>query len=332
MTVADPSAGGRARLPRRRISLSQLAAYNLAAYRKAAGLSQQEFGERMGGWSAASVSAAERSWDSRRIRKFDADELVRIAAVLGVPLAALFVPPEDSGTAVHYVLDPPLPGETGAELSALLPHLVTDYSSEPGSPVMDEYRRRLIAAGIRPPDGSLDKSLYILAEAQRVADTVIDATRRESDETLARARRQAEQLTGDASLRARALELDAQERHRQAMVDLVVQREELERRVNDLRAFERAYHGRLRALLENQYRYLVGAAENIDVDELLDAMRRQAGERGAHIVTAVLLGDDGTYDILRSDQAQDAADRQDEDEDGYGNISGYGGVPREDGQ
>src|SRR5581483_882884 len=66
--------------------MSQLVAYNMSAFRKAAGLSQQELGERVGGWSAASVSAAERSWDSRRIKVFDADDIAKIADALGVQL------------------------------------------------------------------------------------------------------------------------------------------------------------------------------------------------------------------------------------------------------
>ena len=54
-----------------------------------------------------------------------------------------------------------------------------------------------------------------------------------------------------------ALELDAQERHRQAMGSLVQTREELERRVDDLRAFEREYRSRLQAWLEGQVRDLL---------------------------------------------------------------------------
>jgi len=53
-----------------------------------------------------------------------------------------------------------------------------------------------------------------------------------------------------------SLERDAQERHRQAMGSLVQSREELERRVDDLRAFEREYRSRLKAYLEGQLRDL----------------------------------------------------------------------------
>jgi DivIVA domain-containing protein len=95
-----------------------------------------------------------------------------------------------------------------------------------------------------------------IADARREADETLGRARRDADELLTKARRQAEQITGDARARAESLERDAQERHRQAMGSLVTQREELERRVDDLRAFEREYRSRLKAYLEGQLRDL----------------------------------------------------------------------------
>src|SRR6516164_2863160 len=118
-----------------------------------------------------------------------------------------------------------------------------------------------------PPEDNMDTAARVLALAQQTADQAIADARREADETLGRARReadeilgkarrQAEQITSDARARAESLERDAQERHRQAMGSLVQQREELERRVDDLRAFEREYRSRLKAYLEGQLRDL----------------------------------------------------------------------------
>src|SRR5580658_1241754 len=102
-----------------------------------------------------------------------------------------------------------------------------------------------------------------IADARREADETLGRARREADEVLTKARRQAEQITGDARARAESLERDAQERHRQAMGSLVQTREELERRVDDLRAFEREYRSRLKAYLEGQLRDLeAGAADS----------------------------------------------------------------------
>jgi DivIVA domain-containing protein len=126
----------------------------------------------------------------------------------------------------------------------------------------------------RPTEDNMDTAARVLALAQQTADQAIADARREADETLGRARReaddiltkarrQAEQVTSDARARAESLERDAQERHRQAMGSLVQSREELERRVDDLRAFEREYRSRLKAYLEGQLRDLeAGAADS----------------------------------------------------------------------
>src|ERR1017187_9100227 len=102
-----------------------------------------------------------------------------------------------------------------------------------------------------------------IADARREADDTLGRARREADDLLTKARRQSEQITSDARARAESLERDAQERHRQAMGSLVQSREELERRVDDLRAFEREYRSRLKAYLEGQLRDLeAGAADS----------------------------------------------------------------------
>jgi DivIVA domain-containing protein len=126
----------------------------------------------------------------------------------------------------------------------------------------------------RPVADNMDTAARVLQLAQQTADQAIADARREADETLGRARREAddiltkarrqsEQITSDARARAESLERDAQERHRQAMGSLVQSREELERRVDDLRAFEREYRSRLKAYLEGQLRDLeAGAADS----------------------------------------------------------------------
>ncbi|MGH3373729.1 MAG: DivIVA domain-containing protein, partial [Actinoallomurus sp.] len=109
-----------------------------------------------------------------------------------------------------------------------------------------------------PGEDNMDTAARVLALAQQTADQAIADARREADETLGRARREAEEILGkarrqseqivsEARNRAESLERDAQDRHRQAMGSLVQQREELERMVDDLNAFEREYRSRLKA-------------------------------------------------------------------------------------
>lgn len=102
----------------------------MARWRKAAEMTQAELGERLGGWSVATVSAAERSWDGKRIRQFDADEIVALAAALGVPLPAMFLPPGDDGASVRYLFHAHDHGAACAEMgdlfTLLLPEAVYD--------------------------------------------------------------------------------------------------------------------------------------------------------------------------------------------------------------
>ncbi len=141
----------------------------------------------------------------------------------------------------------------------------------PELPPMEPKQPEPAMMGMPPAEDNMDTAARVLALAQQTADQAIADARREADETLGRARReadeilgkarrQAEQITSDARARAESLERDAQERHRQAMGSLVQQREELERRVDDLRAFEREYRSRLKAYLEGQLRDLEAGA------------------------------------------------------------------------
>jgi DivIVA domain-containing protein len=164
-------------------------------------------------------------------------------------------------------------GKMGAPLTS--PHMDSPelMPSEPHRPE-PERRPEPMSMHKSSAEDNMDTAARVLALAQQTADQAIADARREADETLSRARREAddlltkarrqsEQITSDARARAESLERDAQERHRQAMGSLVQSREELERRVDDLRAFEREYRSRLKAYLEGQLRDLeAGAADS----------------------------------------------------------------------
>ncbi|HEY1917651.1 MAG TPA: DivIVA domain-containing protein [Streptosporangiaceae bacterium] len=167
-------------------------------------------------------------------------------------------------------------GKTPAPaLSSPLPEAQPELMTPPEPPRPEPERRQPepVMMGVAPAEDNMDTAARVLALAQQTADQAIADARREADETLGRARReaddilskarrQAEQITGDARARAESLERDAQERHRQAMGSLVQQREELERRVDDLRAFEREYRSRFKAYLEGLLRDLEAGASD----------------------------------------------------------------------
>lgn len=128
--------------PPREITVNQAVAWNLAWLRRAAGLTQEQLGERIG-WTAAQVSEAERSWHGKRVREFDAQALAAVAAGLSVPVSALFLPPEDD-TGNFSFRD-----GTGKEhgMRDMMRLAIPDNDDE--TPVMNAYRQRWNEAGAR---------------------------------------------------------------------------------------------------------------------------------------------------------------------------------------
>jgi DivIVA domain-containing protein len=104
-----------------------------------------------------------------------------------------------------------------------------------------------VAPGPEGAEGGQEAALKTLLLAQRTAD-----------EAITQARKEAEQIVSDARARATTLEQEASAKHAAAMADLERRRRDLERQVEDLRAFEREYRTRLKAYLETQLLELAG--------------------------------------------------------------------------
>jgi transcriptional regulator with XRE-family HTH domain len=131
------------------VSVDQLVALNMRHWRTAAGLTQAELGERLG-WSAAVVSAAERSAvESRDRRRFDAQTLTELSLALGVPLAALFLPPPDDGERASYRFT------AGGRLRGMgeLMEMVVMPDTVDDSPLLTAYRERFETAARRVTAG-----------------------------------------------------------------------------------------------------------------------------------------------------------------------------------
>ncbi len=178
----------------------------------------------------------------------------KLAECLRGKVPAMAAPIVEPKPEMTHMPEPPKPMEPKPEPEPMLGGLGLQPSPPP--PMMSS-----------PGEDNMDTAARVLALAQQTADQAIADARREADETLGRARREAEDILGkarrqseqivtEARARAESLERDAQERHRQAMGSLVQQREELERMVDDLNAFEREYRSRLKAYLEGQLREL----------------------------------------------------------------------------
>src|ERR1700726_3669609 len=126
-------------------TVNQIVAWNIAYFRRAAGLTQEQLGA-LTGRSKRNASADERSWDGERTREFSADEIVSAAIALGIPVGAFFLPPEDDGRDVRYLFRPP---GAGAELGmdGLMAAVVSDNDDD--GEAMGAYRGRFLAAAGR---------------------------------------------------------------------------------------------------------------------------------------------------------------------------------------
>jgi transcriptional regulator with XRE-family HTH domain len=129
-------------LPAEDITIDQVVARNMRRWRVAVYMTQEELGERLG-WSAANVSAAERSaGEHRDRRRFDAQTAAEIADALYIPLVALYLPPEDDGYGKRYQWRTGTGAERGmAALMRLAMH-TNDYATE----AMIEYHERFRTA------------------------------------------------------------------------------------------------------------------------------------------------------------------------------------------
>jgi len=130
------------------VDIEQIVAMNIRYWRRCAGMTQEGLGELLG-WSAANVSAAERSADEKRERRrFDAGTLTGLSLALGVPLIALFFPPEDDSPGRRYVF-PALPGDpegdTELDMTDLLGFVLMPDSSN-DTDIMAAYRHRFTTA------------------------------------------------------------------------------------------------------------------------------------------------------------------------------------------
>lgn len=93
-------------------TINQVVAYNLQAARRAQQWPQDYLAHQLvkytnRPWSNATVSAAERSWESGRTRRFDANELLALSRVFNLPVAYFFLPPDHADESFAYIAGTP---------------------------------------------------------------------------------------------------------------------------------------------------------------------------------------------------------------------------------
>ncbi len=137
-----PRSDGYQELPAADITVDQVVAWNMHHWRQARYMTQEELGRRIG-WSAANVSAAERSVERER-RRFDAQTIAEIADALYIPVAALFLPPEDDGHGKRYRWHMSAEGSPSRSMADLMQ--ITMHDNDDKSDTMEEYRDRFRGA------------------------------------------------------------------------------------------------------------------------------------------------------------------------------------------
>ncbi len=125
-----------------------------------------------------------------------------------------------------------------------------------------EMADRLTGEAKAEADGMLGeartKSEQLLSEARAKADSMVNEARTRAETMLNDARTRAETLERQAREKASSLERDAQRKHTETIGQINQEKSALEKRIDELRTFEREYRTRLKTYLESQLRELDG--------------------------------------------------------------------------
>ena len=133
-----------------------------------------------------------------------------------------------------------------------------------------EMADRLTAEAKSEADGMLSdartKSEQLLSEARTKADSMVNEARSRAETMLNDARTRAETLERQARDKASTLERDAQRKHNETITLIEQQKSGLEKKIDELRTFEREYRTRLKTYLESQLRDLEGRGSAAPAD------------------------------------------------------------------
>ncbi|KPH75436.1 cell division protein [Corynebacterium ulcerans] len=91
-----------------------------------------------------------------------------------------------------------------------------------------------------------------LAEADSRSRALIEDAQKKSEQTLSEANSRAEAQVRQAEDKANVLQADAERKHTEIMATVQQQQSALEKRISELRTFEREYRTRLKTLLQSQ--------------------------------------------------------------------------------
>ncbi|MGH3829937.1 MAG: DivIVA-like cell division protein Wag31 [Pseudonocardiaceae bacterium] len=133
-----------------------------------------------------------------------------------------------------------------------------------------EMADRLTGEAKAEADGMLGeartKSEQLLSDARAKADGMVNEARGRSETLLNDARTRAEALDRQSREKAASLERDAARKHTEIIGSISQEKSSLEKKIDELRTFEREYRTRLKTYLESQLRELDGRGSAAPAD------------------------------------------------------------------
>jgi DivIVA domain-containing protein len=135
-----------------------------------------------------------------------------------------------------------------------------------------EMADRLTGEAKAEADGMLGeartKSEQLLSDARAKADGMVNEARTRAETMLNDARTRAETLDRQSREKAASLERDAARKHTEILGSISQEKSVLEKKIDELRTFEREYRTRLKTYLESQLRELDGRASAAPTDPM----------------------------------------------------------------
>ena len=118
-----------------------------------------------------------------------------------------------------------------------------------------QLARRLHEEHVRE---GVEKRDALIAEGQSTASRVISEAETRSQELVGDAESRSREVLADAETRSREVVAEAEGKRREVLEQLTTERTGLERRIDDLRTFERDYRQKLKSYIEGQLHELDG--------------------------------------------------------------------------
>ena len=134
------------------------------------------------------------------------------------------------------------------------PEAAPVMAAAPPAPVAQEPARPTMAAAMNPSRSSGDVSPA--AQGPQEAAGMLALAQKLHDEYVRNGEQQRDRIVSEAREHATRLVREAEEKQRQTLGSLEQERSLLERKIDELRAFEREYRSRLKSYLEGQLREL----------------------------------------------------------------------------